>query len=178
MPSIVSIIGNRRPDNYSAHAATLVTELLRKAGADVEVFDGRTLSLAFPGEPEGADAERLRDAVRAADGVLFATPEYHGTFSAYVKLVIENLEYPSVLSGKAVAMIGVGSGRIGAVKSLEALRGCLAHCGAIVMPHAISIAGVRQVFDENGKCLNPGAKQALAGVADSLLAFLSGRNTV
>lgn len=175
MPSIVSIIGNRRPDNYSAHVAGLVNRVLAASGADVEVFDGRELSLGFPGEAEGSDTARLRDAVKAADAVLFTTPEYHGTFSAYAKLVIENLEYPSLLSGKAVAIIGVASGRIGAVKTIEALRSCLAHCGAIVMPHGISIAGVRQAFDEEGKCCNPGAEQALEGLAESLLSFLSGR---
>jgi len=131
--------------------------------------------LSFPGEAEGSDAPMLRSAVASADAVVFTTPEYHGTFSAFTKLAIENLDFPSLLSGKPVAMVGVAAGRIGAIKSLEALRSCLAHCGAIVMPQAISVAGVRQVFDEDGACKDEGAKTALVGVATSLLEYLSGR---
>ncbi len=173
MTRIVSIIGNCRPDNYTAHATAEVNAALKAGGASVQVFDGRELDLRFPGQFPGADAEPLRQAVKEADGVVLATPEYHGTFSAYTKLIIENLEYPSVLSGKAVALVGVGAGRIGAVKSLEALRSCCAHCGAIVMPHCISIAGVRQAFNEAGECQNEGAKQALHGLANDLLTYLS-----
>jgi chromate reductase len=35
--------------------------------------------------------------LREAAGVVLATPEYHGTFSAFTKLIIENLGHPSAL---------------------------------------------------------------------------------
>ena len=59
------------------------------------------------------------------------------------KLVIENLGFPSVLAGKPVALVGVAAGRIGAIKSLEQLRGVCSHVGALVLPGAVSVAGVR-----------------------------------
>jgi len=39
-----------------------------------------------------------------------ATPEYDGSLSSVMKLVIENLGFPSVLAGKPVALMGVGGG--------------------------------------------------------------------
>ena len=36
-----------------------------------------------------------------------------------MKLVIENLGFPSVLAGKPVALLGMAAGAIGAIKSLE-----------------------------------------------------------
>lgn len=42
--------------------------------------------------------------------------------------------FPSALKGKAVGLIGVAAGRIGAIKSLEALKGCVSHVGGILVP--------------------------------------------
>ena len=57
--------------------------------------------------------------IRRSTGVVLATPEYHGSFSSVMKLMIENLGFPSVLAGKSVALLGVAGGSIGAIKSLE-----------------------------------------------------------
>lgn len=172
MSKIACIAGNRRPDNFTAKALAVVTVALESRGAEVTTIDGRELDLAFPGDPQTADSKQLKLDIEAADAIVFATPEYHGTFSAYAKLIIENLGYPSVLKGKPMALLGVASGRIGAIKSLEQLRGTCAHTGAIVMPGAISIAGVRGAFDEAGECTDPNAQKALEFLAENLMEFL------
>lgn len=172
MRSIVCISGTSRPDNFTSRALGLVVDELTNQGADAVVFDGRDLDLAFPGQPPTDDARRLTEAVRVADAVVLATPEYHGSFSALAKLVVENLGFPSVMAGKPVALVGVAAGRIGAIKSLEQLRGVCAHVGAIVLPGAISIAGIRGVFDADGRVVNEPAADALRGVATSLLEFI------
>lgn len=172
MRSIVSISATSRPDNYTARALAIVNDELGRRGVSPSVFDARELSLAFPGQSPTEDAERLRSAVEAASGVVVATPEYHGSFSAMTKLVIENLGFPSVLARKPVALIGVAAGRIGAIKSLEQLRGVCSHVGAIVLPGAVSVAGVRAAFDDQGNCTDEGAETALRGIAESLLDFI------
>ena len=70
-----------------------------------------------------------------------ATPEYHGSLAAMMKLIIENLGFPSVLAGKPVALRGAAAGRIGALKSLEQLRGVCSHVGGIVVPGPGCLAG-------------------------------------
>lgn len=172
MPEIVSISGTSRPDNFTSKALAVVNDELRGRGAPPTVFDARDLALSFPGHPSSEDAERLRSAVRDSSAVVLATPEYHGGFSATTKLVIENLGFPSALSGKPVALVGVAAGRIGAIKSLEQLRGVCSHVGAIVLPGAVSIAGVRRAFDEDGTCTDPGVEDALRGIAASVLQFV------
>lgn len=171
-PKIVAISGTSRPDNYTLRALRVVCAALTEQGADVTLFDGCELDLSFPGRPATADARALRAAVRAADGVLLATPEYHGSFAAMTKLVIENLGFPSDLAAKPVALLGVASGRIGAIKSLEHLRGVCAHVGALVLPQAISIAGVRNVFDDQDQVVDEGSAAALSGLATSLRTFI------
>ncbi len=147
--------------------ATLV-----RGGADVEVMHGADLNLAFPGDPVSSDAKRVEETVAAADAVILATPEYHGTYSAFLKLVIESLGYPSALQGKPVAMLGVAGGRLGATKSLEQLRNTCAHTGALVLPQAVSIAHAKDAFDAEGVCIDGGVHASLEGLAESLLDFL------
>lgn len=172
MNPIVSISGTSRPGNYTASALAVVNDRLRQAGTPLDIIDARALTLSFPGHDPTEDAIRLKRAVEASSAVVLATPEYHGTFCAMTKLIVENLGFPSALKGKPIALVGVASGRIGAIKSLEQLRGVCAHVGAIVLPTAVSIAGVRTAFDESGRCTDPATEAALQGLADGLLAFM------
>lgn len=172
MPNIVSISGTNRPDNYTSMALAVVNDELEKRGSTPTLFDARELELAFPGHPATADAQRLKDAVADASAIVLATPEYHGSFAASTKLVIESLGFPSALSGKPVALLGVAAGRIGAIKSLEQLRGVCAHTGAVVLPGAVSVAGVRDAFAEDGTCRVPAVEKALRGLATALLEFM------
>jgi len=169
---IVCISGSSRPGNYTTRALKVVTEHLQTLGATTTSIEARELSLTFPGQAESADARKLREAVTQASAIVLASPEYHGSFSAMTKLVIENLGFPSAMEGKAVALLGVASGRIGAIKTLEQMRSVCAHIGAIVMPGAVSIAGVRSVFDENGNIIDKGSEKALHGLADSMMRFM------
>ncbi len=172
MKHIVCISGTSRPGNYTASALAVVTDELARREVPCTLFDARELTLSFPGHPPTDDAKRLADAVKNASGVILATPEYHGSLCAMMKLIIENMGFPSALGGKPVALLGVAAGRIGAIKAIEQLKGICSHVGAIVVPGAVSIAGVQGAFDEGGKCTAPDAAKALQGLAESLLTFM------
>lgn len=92
---IVSISGTGRPDNYTSRALDVVNDELERREVPPTLLDARDLSLAFPGEPPTEDARRLRTAVEEASAVIIATPEYHGSFAAMTKLIVENLGFPS-----------------------------------------------------------------------------------
>ncbi len=171
---IVTVLGTVRPGNYTGKALALVEDQLREHHkVKVTRIDPAGLTLGFPGQKvDGSDAAELQAIVDRATGVVLATPEYHGTFAAAIKLVIENLGFPSKLSGKPVGLLGVASGRIGAIKSLEHLRGVVSHVGAMPLPLPISIAGVRNLFDDDGTCNDEGTDKAVRSVADNLMAYI------
>ena len=169
---LAAIGGSVRPDNYTGRALALVVDEARqRPNVAVEVFDPADLELAEPGS-SSPDGERLRAAFEAATGVLLATPEYHGSYSSVIKRVIENLGFPSVLSGKPVALLGVAAGRLGAIKSLEHLRSVCSHVGALVLPGPVSVAGVQGQFDDHGNCLDPKVEQQIRGVATRLIDYI------
>ena len=173
---IVAIQGTVRPGNFTAKALALVADELRKHDdVGVELIDPSTLNLPFPGmDGGGQGAKLLQEKVSVATGVILSTPEYHGSFSSVLKLVIENLGFPSILAGKPVALLGVAAGQIGAIKALEQLRSVCSHVGAIVLPGPVSVAGVQQLFDEQGRCLDQATEERIRGVATKLLDYIKG----
>jgi NAD(P)H-dependent FMN reductase len=76
------------------------------------------------------------------------------------------------MASKPVALLGVAAGRIGAIKSIEQLRGVCGHTGALVVPGSVSIANVQKAFDSDGRCTDAGTEAALRGLATSLLGFM------
>lgn len=173
-PNIVAILGTARPGNYTSMALALVTDEIGRHGRfSVDVIDPPGVNLPLPGSaPDSEEMRSLRETVGGATGLIFATPEYHGTYSSVAKLIIENLGFPSVLASKPVAMLGVAAGQIGAIKALEHLRGVLSHGGAIVLPGGVSVPGVQGVFDEDGQCTEPEVETLIRSVATSLIGYI------
>jgi chromate reductase len=171
---IVIVVGSVRPGNYTAKAVSLVVdELAKDPEVAVDVIDPSVLELPPPGvDSDSAASREIQERVQAASGVVLATPEYHGSFSSVMKLVIENLGFPSALRGKPVALLGVAAGSIGAIKSLEQLRGVCAHVGAIALPLPVSVAGVQRAFAADGTPTDPAVETRVRGVATGLLDYL------
>ena len=159
---IVLISGSVRPGNYTGKALALVTDEIRKHSDIVaEQIDPAGMNLPLPGTGgSSSDGVRLRESVSSATGVILATPEYHGSFSSVIKLVIENLGFPSALAGKPVALLGVAAGQIGAIKALEGLSSVCTHVGAIVLPGPVSVANVNRLFDAEGQLSGCGRREA------------------
>lgn len=171
---IAILKGSVRPGNYTSMAADLVVdELWKHPKVTVDLVDPAVLDLPFPGQGrKSVDTQKLQEIVKGATGVILVTPEYHGSFSSVMKLVIENLGFPSALEGKPVALLGVAAGTIGAIKSLEHLRGVVSHVGGIVLPLPVSIANVQKVFDQSGRVQDPTAERMVRQVATNLLGYI------
>lgn len=174
MLKIVTILGSARDGNQTAYALAIAQDELRKI-EEIEVIpiEPDKLTLFIPGMETGpSDKELLQEMVAGADGVILATPEYHGSYSSLIKVVIDNLGYPSALAGKPVSLLGVAGGRIGAIKALEHLRSICAHVGALALPGAISIPQAGKVFDHQGNCTDPEIERSIRRFSRRLVTFL------
>lgn len=171
---IVVIAGSIRPGNQTLKAMKLVVdELQKREDATFEAIDPAELTLALPGGSQvGSSHDLLQEKAKRATGVILVSPEYHGGISSVMKLIIDNLGFPSVLAGKPIALLGVAEGSIGAIKSLEQLRSICSHIGAIVLPGSVSIARVSHVFDEKGKCLDKASEERIRKVPHILLDYI------
>jgi len=172
---IVAIGGSVRPGNFTAKALAFAVDEIKQHHPDItlDVFDPAQIDLPLPGAGQpSAGVEAMNQAVTAATGVILATPEYHGSYSSVMKLVIDNLGFPSTLSGKPVSLLGVAAGQIGAIKALEHLRSVCSHVGAIVLPGPVSVAGVTKLFDDHGRCLDAAIEKRIRKAATNLIDYI------
>ncbi len=108
--SIVAFAGSNRKGSVNRAALALAIEGAQQAGAVVDVVDLREFSMPLydadwhlvNGVPESARA--LREKLRAAGGLLIASPEYNASITPLLKNTIDWLSQ-SVSDG-----IGVGGG--------------------------------------------------------------------
>lgn len=118
------------------------------AGADAHGATTRLVELrdyklpfvtAIDGPEQAApDVRRLRAEVRAADGIILATPEYHGSFSGVLKNAIDLMGFEE-FEGKMLGLVGVSGGRMGASDALNTLRNVGRALHAWVLPQQVSI---------------------------------------
>jgi FMN reductase len=179
MAKVAVLVGSVRSQSNTARAAAVLVEELKSAGATVDLVDPRALDRRLPGSAGNDEVVAqvtadLKRRVGAADGVLLVTPEYDGSYSAVMKLLLEHLGYPSVLAGKPVALLGVASGAIGAARAVDHLRAVLVHIGALAIPPFRFLATVHKGVDQAGRITDPGMDSVIRAVARQLLDYLKG----
>jgi chromate reductase len=171
---VLGISGSLRRDSYNS-------ALLRAAGerlpAGVELVEYQRLGEIPPYDPDvealGTPevVTELRDAVRAADAVLVATPEYNYSLPGQLKNALDWVSRPagkSALTGKPAAAIGASTGMFGAVWAQAEARKVLGALGGRVVESELPVPRAQEHY-ENGRLeLSPEQSQQL----DEILAEL------
>ena len=156
-PRIVGICGHMKEGSATHRALALCLEAAQKAGASTQLLELRHFSLPFAESgytaEEFPDVARFNSLVRESDGLIWATPEYHGSYSGVLKNALD-LGYFNEYEGKVVALLGTAGGQIGAINALSHLRGVARHLHAWVLPHQVSIARSSGAFDETGHLID------------------------
>jgi len=171
MVKIVGIGGSLRPNSYSQMALSLAAQRVEALGAEMEILDLRKMQLPFcngedeyPGYP---DVDRLRNAVKEADGLILATPEYHGGVSGVLKNALDLMSFEQ-LDGKVTGLISVLGGQSNS-NALNDLRLIMRWVHAWVIPEQIAIGQVWKAFSPEGKILDEKLSQRFDQFAQSLV---------
>ncbi|WP_017306955.1 NADPH-dependent FMN reductase [Spirulina subsalsa] len=171
MVKIVGISGSLRPDSYSALALKQAAQRIEALGAEMNLLDIRQLNLPFcnGGEdyPDYPDVTRLRQAFEEADGIILATPEYHGSVSGVLKNVLDLMSFEH-LAGKVTGVISVLGGQANS-NALNDVRVIMRWVHAWVIPEQIAIGQAWQVFSPEGKLLDEKLAQRFDQFAQSLV---------
>ena len=171
MMKVVTISGSVRDGNNTNKALVIVESYLEENGVEVQRIDAGSLDLSLPGLVPTDNAQKIQEWVQDADGIIMATPEYHGSYSSVLKLIIDNLGFPSALSGKPVSLLGVAAGQLGAIKALEHLRSVTAHLGMIALPKSVSVANVYSLLSESGEITDEDLVRRIENLGKLLIDF-------
>jgi chromate reductase len=155
---IAVLVGSLRKDSVNRKAALALRALAPKELAlDIVPI----AHLPFYDQDYDADLANtpaafteFRQRIAAADGVIFATPEYNRTFPAVLKNAIDIGSRPygkSVWSGKPAGVISVSMGAMGAFGANQQLRLLLANVNMPTLHQPeVYIGSAEKLFDNDG----------------------------
>jgi len=151
---VVAICGSIRPGSYTDLALRVALRGAEETGAETQLINLRDYDLVFCDGKEDessypADVFRLREEVRAAQGIILGTPEYHGGFSGVLKNALDLMGFAEI-EGKMIGLVGVSGGALGAANAMASLRTVGRALHAWLAPEQASVPGASGAFDENG----------------------------
>lgn len=169
----------------SLRAGSLNTALLRAAqkhapaGVTIDLYDGLAELPYYNGDLDTEEnlpvqARELRDLIRAADGVLIATPEYNYSIPGGLKNAIDWASRPSATSSllhKPMAIMGAAPTNFGTVRAQLALRQVFVwtHSDVVVKPE-VMVFRAHERFDEAGNLIDEGTITLVIELVDALAA--------
>jgi chromate reductase, NAD(P)H dehydrogenase (quinone) len=170
---ILGISGSLRASSFNTAALRAAAELA-PAGMSIELHDIGDLPLynddvRLAGFPPAA--VRLRERIKAADGLLLATPEYNYGTSGVLKNAIDWASRPpeQPFDGKPIALMGASPGAIGTARAQYQLRQSFVFLDAHILNRPeVMIGGAASKFDAAGKLTDQATRDFLAAM---LVAF-------
>jgi chromate reductase len=161
--TVLAISGSLRRASYNTALLRAARDL---APFPVELYDVGALPLyneELEADPP-ASARDLRDRVRAAGALLFATPEYNFSVSGVLKNAIDWGSQPlgaNVWDGKPAAILGAAVSSIGTARAQLHLRQILAPLNVAVMPAPELLVGKAQEKFDGGRLVDEPTRDAL-----------------
>lgn len=177
---VLGISGSLRRGSFNTTLLRVAAERL-PAGAGLTLFE--RLGEVPPydedvdARTEPAAVRELRQAVREADAVLIATPEYNSSIPGQLKNALDWVSRPagkSALRGKPVAVVGASTGMFGAVWAQAELRKVLAAMGGRVIEAELPIAHARELMRGDHLELPPPQAEQLEEILAQLVAAAEG----
>jgi len=172
---VLGIAGSLRSGSYNGALLRAARELA-PTGMEIAEFDIHQLpfydaDVEAAGDP--APVAELKDAIRGADALLIATPEYNRGIPGVLKNAVDWASRPplaSPLTGKPVAIIGASTGRGGTARAQEQLRASLEFSRADVLSQPeVLVPEAYMRFDGDGNLVDEASRNAVSALLGALV---------
>jgi chromate reductase, NAD(P)H dehydrogenase (quinone) len=172
---ILGISGSLRRGSYN-HALLREAAERLPAGAELIEFDrlGELPPYDADVEAEGTPepVEALRQAMRDADAILIATPEYNHSIPGVLKNALDWASRPagqSALTGTPATVVGASTGMFGAVWAQAETRKVLGALGGRVVEGELPVARAAELYRDRRLELSPEQSEQLEGLLAELV---------
>jgi chromate reductase len=175
--TVLGIAGSLRRGSFNRQLLH-VAAACAPAGLRIHVCDGLAAIPVFDEDLEqdasaAGPVADLRRMVKAADGLLFATPEYNQSIPGGLKNIVDWLSRDDALVDKPVAVIGATAGRWGTRLAQSTLRHVLYATESRVMPApTLFLAEADRAFDADGRLIDRQATERLREVLAAFAAWI------
>lgn len=183
--SIVGIGGTTRPGSSSERALAVALDAAAAAGAQTVLLGAADLDLPMyaPGVTgRDARASRLVSALAESDGVVLASPGYHGVLSGLVKNALDYVEDlrddpRPYLEGRAVGCIACAYGWQATGSTLASLRSVVHALRGWPTPFGAAVNSSVSPFAADGPIADPAVEEQLRLVGRQVVEFAQARRT-
>jgi chromate reductase len=182
--TVLGICGSLRTGSYNMAALRAAIEL-KPPGMTIEIAD----IAQFPLYNEDVRAqgfppvvETLRQQIKAADALLFVSPEYNYSMSGVLKNAIDWASRPpdQPFAGKPAAIMGAGAGMAGTARAQSDLRrSCVFLDIHPINKPEVLIGQAQTKFDANGRLTDEAARGFIRDMLTALESWTRaiGRNS-
>ena len=173
---ILGIAGSLRSGSYNRALLQAARELA-PAGVEIVEFDLRELPF-YDGDVEAAGdpapVAAFKEAIRSADALLIATPEYNHGIPGVLKNAVDWASRPALaspLAGKPVAIMGASTGFGGTARAQKQLREVLEFSRPVLLDEPrVLVPEAFMRFDEDGVLADEEARATISELLESLAA--------
>lgn len=173
--NVAVIVGSLRKDSVSRKVARALEALTPGVTfTEIEIGNLPHFDQDLEATPP-AQWVAFREQVKAADAVLFVTPEYNRSIPGVLKNAIDVGSRPygsSVWNGKPGAVISTSPGAIGGFGAYHHLRQTLVFLNVPALNVEAYIGGAFSLFDETGKLVNESTTEFLRGFGQAFKAWI------
>jgi chromate reductase len=164
---ICGLAGSLRRASFNRFLLRAAAELA-PPGLEIGIFDLAGVPLyngdvEAEGDPDAVAA--LKAAIRAADGLLFVTPEYNHGVPAVMKNAVDWASRPPAdapLARKPVGIIGASPGITGSARGQSQLRQAFEFTNSWCMPQPeLLVFRAHEKFDGEGRLIDEGTRTHL-----------------
>ena len=170
---ILGIVGSVRKASFNKSALRAAQKLVPD-GASIEIFDIDGLPGFNQDEEKNPPAKvtELKAKIRAADAILFVTPEYNYSIPGVLKNAIGWASRPygdSAWSGKPVAVMGASVGVIGTARAQYHLRQVFVFLDMHAVNQPEVMINASKSFDEQGNLTDQQTKDLIGKLLANLV---------
>ena len=176
---IVGLGGTTRSGSSSEVALRYALRAAERAGARTCLFAGPDIELPMyaPEKSERSpSATAMIEALRSCDGVIVASPGYHGSVSGLVKNALDYVEDLRAdplpyFDGRAVGCIACAYGWQATGSTLAALRSIVHALRGWPTPVGVTFNSSQTVFDSKGDCIEASIARQIEIMAQQVVDF-------
>jgi NAD(P)H-dependent FMN reductase len=165
---ITVIAGSNRADNNTKKVAREYNRILTGKGIPNQLLALDEMPVF---ERNAAFVEMEKQFLLEAEKFIFIVPEYNGSYSGILKLLIDNSDVKPAWANKKALLTGVSTGRAGNLRGLEHLTGSLLHMKMIVHPNRLPISVVNKLLDAQDHIADPATWQVMENQIQEFIRF-------
>lgn len=143
--------GSIRPNRQSQKVAEYLSDLFNQQdGVRAEIIDLKeyplpSLEHSYRLHPDPTPSmNELKSKLDEADGIIFLTPEYHGSYSGVLKNTIDHFRWP--FYKKPIGVVAVSAGSMGGMRAALQLDDLVIALKAYISPFKLLIDNVKETF--------------------------------